>query len=154
MALVAATEFSRHIRRLTPFTHDIFACFVCSIYVYDGATDMIARFRGTDAAPTFGEALGECNLAAAVLAVCLCLHRARTPLPLDINALHLTTLVMQKITSFDLLLAGGWDVLPAAVRGLLADYAVTVGVLVSAALAAGLRSSVTIQTIALPNSSH
>ena len=125
MASVAASEFSRHIRRLTPFTHDIFACFVCSIYVYDGATDLIARFRGSDAAPTFGEALSEANLAAVVLGVCLVLHRARC-----------------------------WTVLPKAVRGFVADYAVTLAVLASAGLAGAMRNSVTIQLISLPNSSH
>ena len=58
MATVAATEFSRHIRRLTPFTHDIFTCYVCSIYCYDGITDMLARFSGKDAASSFGEVSG------------------------------------------------------------------------------------------------
>ena len=43
MALAAATQVSRHIKRLTPFTHDVFACFVCSIYLYDGVTDVLSR---------------------------------------------------------------------------------------------------------------
>ena len=35
MGLVAALELSRHIRRVTPFTHEVFACFVCSIYLHE-----------------------------------------------------------------------------------------------------------------------
>lgn len=50
MALVAATATSKHIRRLTPFTHDIFACFVCSIYLHDGVSDIVARL-GTSLCP-------------------------------------------------------------------------------------------------------
>jgi hypothetical protein len=42
MAVVAATAASKHIYRLTPFTHDVFACFVCSIYLHDGVSDVIA----------------------------------------------------------------------------------------------------------------
>ena len=78
MALVASTEFSRHIRRLTPFTHDIFACFVgaaefepvtCRLrcvgtQVPSGPTDRMlepavcrsARFTSTTAPPTSSRA--------------------------------------------------------------------------------------------------
>ena len=59
MGLVAALELSRHIRRVTPFVADVFACFVCSIYLCDGVTDVSQRF--VDAG--FGEALLETNLA-------------------------------------------------------------------------------------------
>ena len=31
MGVCACLELSRHIRRITPFTHEIFAVFVCSI---------------------------------------------------------------------------------------------------------------------------
>jgi len=80
MLLVAATEFSRHIRRLTPFTHEIFSCFVCSIYVHDGVTQVVGRFDGDGAhggggAP-FGTALFAANLALVVVVLALLLHGA------------------------------------------------------------------------------
>ena len=59
MTLCAATELSRHIRRITPFTHDIFACFVCSIYVVDGVRGVFGRFGGRPS--QFGEALFASN---------------------------------------------------------------------------------------------
>lgn len=46
LGAAAMLELSRHIRRLTRFTHDIFACFVCSIYVYEGVSSMFKRFAG------------------------------------------------------------------------------------------------------------
>ena len=82
MLLVAATEFSRHIRRLTPFTHEIFSCFVCSIYVHDGVTQVVGRFDGDGAhgdggAPNaFGTALFAANLALVVVVLALLLHGA------------------------------------------------------------------------------
>lgn len=60
MVAVAATELSRHIARLTAFTHEIFACFVCSIYVVDGVRGVLGRFGGRPA--QFGEALFATNL--------------------------------------------------------------------------------------------
>ena len=62
MLLVAATEFSRHIRRLTPFTHEIFNCFVCSIYVHDGVNDVLGRFDDSSLS-SFGDSLFALNLA-------------------------------------------------------------------------------------------
>ena len=41
MGVCAALELSRHVRRITPFTHEIFAVFVCSIYVVDGASHIL-----------------------------------------------------------------------------------------------------------------
>jgi hypothetical protein len=67
MAVVAATATSKHIRRLTPFTHDIFACFVCSIYLHDGVSDVVASLgapisgrRLFWATPGFGAASSIC----------------------------------------------------------------------------------------------
>ena len=34
--IIAAFELSRYIQKLTRFTHEIFACFVCSIYIVNG----------------------------------------------------------------------------------------------------------------------
>ena len=45
MIVVAAFEISRFIKLLTRFTHEIFAFFVCSIYIYDGASSVIKRFN-------------------------------------------------------------------------------------------------------------
>lgn len=58
MTLVAMTEFTRHIGMLTRFAHDVFACFVSSIYVVDGITGIVAQWydsgnSGDSAAPIF-----------------------------------------------------------------------------------------------------
>ena len=66
MGLIAATELSRHITRLTPFTHDIFACFVCSIYVSDGVVDIIGRFDDSTTS-TFAGSLFTLNLGEMIL---------------------------------------------------------------------------------------
>ena len=44
MCVIAFSGFSKHIQRFTPFTYEIFACFVCSIYLHDGISDVLARF--------------------------------------------------------------------------------------------------------------
>ena len=48
MLIVAALEISRYIKHLTRFIHDIFAVFVCSIYIVDGFLGMINRFVDDD----------------------------------------------------------------------------------------------------------
>ena len=49
MTIVAAFEISRFITKLTRFTHEIFAFFVCSIYIEDGISSVINRFQvGSD----------------------------------------------------------------------------------------------------------
>jgi len=47
MTLIAAFELCRFTRLLTRFTHDIFAFFVCSIYVQDGVRGVFDRFGST-----------------------------------------------------------------------------------------------------------
>ena len=109
MVAAAAVELPRLIRRLTPFTHDIFACFVCSIYVKDGFSQSISFFDEF----AFGTALWCTNLALATLCVSAFFH-----------------------------VAGGWAVLPPRLRLLVADYAVTLAVVLVTALsyaAAGVR---------------
>eukprot|EP00966_Prymnesium_polylepis_P083871 1942020-Prymnesium_polylepis.3 len=44
MFVIAFTGISNFLHRLTPFTHEIFSCFVCSLYLYDGISDVIVRF--------------------------------------------------------------------------------------------------------------
>ena len=49
MTVVAGLEMSRWIKHLTRFTHEIFAFFVCSIYIHDGVADVVehvAAFAG------------------------------------------------------------------------------------------------------------
>ena len=46
MFLIAFLRLSTLAQRFTPFTLDIFACFVCSIYVFDGMNDVYRRFEG------------------------------------------------------------------------------------------------------------
>ena len=122
MLLVAATEFSRHIRRLTPFTHEIFNCFVCSIYVHDGITQIVGRFDGVHGGAPFGTALFAANLALVVVVLALLLHGAPR-----------------------------WALLPAGARQLLADYCVTLAVLGVAALSYAFDGA-SVERIALPTS--
>ena len=101
MALIAALELSRHISRLTPFTHDIFACFVCSIYVHDGVNDVLGRFDDSTLS-RFGDSLFAFNLASITFGVSLVASGAV-----------------------------GWSVLPRPLRALIADYSVTIAVVVT-----------------------
>jgi len=100
MAACAATELSRHIVRLTPFTHEIFACFVCSIYVVDGTSEILAHASGAASVDDFGLWLFSANLALITFGVAAFLHTAH-----------------------------GWRVLPEQLRTLLVDYDVTIAVL-------------------------
>ena len=76
MVVVAMTEFSRHISTLTAFTHEIFACFVCSIYVVDGVSEILLAFNGTTM-EEFGMWLFTANLALVTFGVSAWLHTAR-----------------------------------------------------------------------------
>lgn len=106
LGVAASLELSRHIRRLTRFTHDVFACFVCSIYVYEGISSMAKRFsddhsaldgsRGSD----FGDALFGCICTVATVKMALVLSGAER-----------------------------WGALPPRVAEFLARYAVTIAVL-------------------------
>ncbi|KAL1496464.1 hypothetical protein AB1Y20_016418 [Prymnesium parvum] len=101
MGAVAALELSRHIARLTPFTHDIFACFVCSIYVHDGVSDVLGGFQDATL-PLFGASLFSLHLALLTLGASLWLSGAV-----------------------------GWRVLPRALRSFLSDYSVTLAVVLT-----------------------
>eukprot|EP00656_Telonema_subtile_P053035 TRINITY_DN7554_c0_g1_i1.p1 TRINITY_DN7554_c0_g1~~TRINITY_DN7554_c0_g1_i1.p1 ORF type:complete len:574 (+),score=136.98 TRINITY_DN7554_c0_g1_i1:245-1966(+) len=106
MTVVAGLELSRHIQTLTRFTHDIFAVFVCSIYVVDGIQGIYSRFRedsvqlGADADHSVAESLWALNLTVLLLATAFSLHRMRS-----------TRLCC------------------AALRGLLTDYALSIATL-------------------------
>ena len=76
MFLVSAFELCRWIKLLTRFTHDIFAFFVCTIYIHDGLQGIIQRFdpdKMVDLAGSFATCL---SIVTFVMA--LWLHHART----------------------------------------------------------------------------
>jgi len=75
MTLVAGFELSRWIKHLTRFTHDIFAFFVCTIYIHDGITDMIQRFHSADQVE-FGQSFFASMLAIMTFTVSIWLHGA------------------------------------------------------------------------------
>ena len=121
MVLCAALELSRHIKRITPFSHDIFACFVCSIYVVDGVRDVLGRFDGRPA--RFGAALFAANLSLLTFGASMWLSGARR-----------------------------WRFFPPGARAMVADYAVTIAVVLTT-LASCLvpLSSVDVERISLPS---
>ena len=84
MVVVAAFELSRFINLLTRFTHDIFAFFVCSIYVVDGVVGIMGR---VDTAwkkilpyddHSISEAMFALILTGILIAVALYLHSMRS----------------------------------------------------------------------------
>ena len=99
MFLVATLRLSTLARRFTPFTLDIFACFVCSIYILDGVQGCVARFEAE-------------NMAEVGLSL------------LDLNLALVTFYVSVKLQG-----APEWPCLNPRMRGFLADYAVTIAVL-------------------------
>eukprot|EP00966_Prymnesium_polylepis_P216208 5004912-Prymnesium_polylepis.1 len=122
MAVIAALELSRHISRLTPFTHDIFACFVCSIYVHDGVSDVLGRFDDSSLG-RFGDSLFALNLALITFGVSLWLSGATS-----------------------------WSVLPRRLRSLLADYSVTIAVIITTVVSYHWHvAAVDVPRIALPD---
>ena len=98
MFVIAVSGFSKHIQRFTPFTYEIFACFVCSIYLHDGISDVLARFKA-DTRAQFGSSLFDLNLALLVFFLAVQLQGARD-----------------------------WRCFPALVRAVVSDYAVTIAV--------------------------
>lgn len=62
MFLIAGLRLSSHAQRFTPFTLDIFACFVCSIYMFDGVHDVWERLE-TETMAKVGRSLLDLNLA-------------------------------------------------------------------------------------------
>ena len=105
LAAMAVARVSRYAYRLTPFTHEIFACFVCSIYLSDGISSCIARLEGSeDSFERFGTALFNLNLAAITFGGSAVLAGAVS-----------------------------WRLLPRSVRAVIADYAVTIAVVFTTA---------------------
>jgi hypothetical protein len=108
MTIISATEFCAMIKHLTRFTHDIFAFFVCSIYIVDGITDVIkdcvdtggtgANMKMYDEAE-FGRSLFSALLALIVFSMSMWLNFAVT-----------------------------WQSFGDTFRGLITDYAVTISV--------------------------
>ena len=104
MTIVAAFEISRFIARLTRFTHEIFAFFVCSIYIEDGVSSVINRFLDADDTQ-FATSLFQACLAAGTFTIAIWFHGART-----------------------------WACFGSCFRSFLADYAVTLAVVAVSAL--------------------
>ena len=107
-----AFEVSRLIAKLTRFTHDIFAFFVCSIYIYDGVTSVTQRFADIDTHHSgvsqdereFGKAVFATIIAVGTFTIALWLNGAR----------H-------------------WKAFNREIRNFLADYAVTIAVFLMSA---------------------
>eukprot|EP01052_Picozoa_sp_SAG31_P016969 SAG31_NODE_1143_length_9694_cov_5.541011_6_plen_370_part_00 len=102
MTTIASCELSRLIKHLSRFTHEIFACFVCSLYVMDGLSEVVAGFDGGEremGTEQFGEALYSVLIACAVFGMAIWLHTAVS-----------------------------WASFNATIRGLLTDYAVAASI--------------------------
>jgi len=124
MSAVAAFAWSRHITRLTPFTHDVFGCFVCSIYVTDGVTDVMDRFN-SGSLREFAISLYASNLALLTFGLSAWLAGALA-----------------------------WTVLPPRIRLFLSDYAVTIAVVATTLASYAFNDNISNQVhrIALPES--
>lgn len=124
MLAIAWFRLSRHARRCTPFTLEIFTCFVCSIYVHDGASDVYRRFNKDASVEGFAVSLLDANLAILTFALAVKLAGARA-----------------------------WSYLHPAARGWIADYAVTIAVIAGTAASYGALEDVAakILHISLPS---
>jgi hypothetical protein len=67
LLLASCLELSRLTRHLTRFTHEVFACYVCSIYIVSGLRDVLDAFLGGEAAAAAGQGEAGRGLGAAVL---------------------------------------------------------------------------------------
>lgn len=98
MFLIASTEMCRFIKLLTRFTHDIFAFFVCTIYIHDGLTGIIDRFD-PDKMVDMATSLFATVLSIITFAIALWLHFSRS-----------------------------WKSLTKSIRSFLSDYALSLAV--------------------------
>eukprot|EP01063_Lacrimia_lanifica_P028716 TRINITY_DN4241_c0_g3_i1.p1 TRINITY_DN4241_c0_g3~~TRINITY_DN4241_c0_g3_i1.p1 ORF type:complete len:571 (+),score=203.23 TRINITY_DN4241_c0_g3_i1:61-1773(+) len=101
MILVAGFELSRWILYLTRYTHEIFAFFVCSIYIHDGIVGVTNGF--STAAPVFGKSMLLAVMALVTFFVSMLLNYAPVK----------------------------WTVFTPRVREFLSDYAATIAVFVT-----------------------
>ena len=111
MLLVAALGLSTKIHILTRFAHDIFAFFVCSIYVHDGVIGALDPFN--EARPS--ASAGDSHSYSA------CLWRL-------ILTIFLVTLTLPLSRARD------WSVLSPRIRGFLADYSLSLAAGLTTAL--------------------
>lgn len=142
MTLIAAFELSRFVRYLTRFTHEIFTCFVCSIYVYGGVHDVLANFYVSgdsscaddsakcDAEP-FGTSLFMLVLALVTFLIAACItYNCNT----STSTKH--------------------PLIPVALQRLLVDYAVTIAVIVATLLSFWPRAQgadITVHRVRIPD---
>eukprot|EP01050_Picozoa_sp_SAG11_P008119 SAG11_NODE_700_length_7673_cov_7.359255_2_plen_424_part_00 len=141
MAIIAGTELCRLIKYLTRFTHDIFAFFVCSIYIHDGVKAVIDGFH-SDNEIVFGESLFSALLAILTFVISMWLNFAITWKAFDETVCHhpgcfCGTSVKNASLSFscyhrtDAMLSDQTSpvtIAPPQLRSLLTDYAVTIAV--------------------------
>ena len=139
MCAIAFSGFSKHIKRFTPFTYEIFACFVCSIYLHDGISDVFQRFAADNLA-NFGSSLFDLNLALLVFFLAVKLQaRAARQSALTICRVALQPLLLHQARRVALLVltilatatpqgARDWRFFPAILRDVISDYAVTIAV--------------------------
>lgn len=66
MLLIAAFEGSNQIGLLTRFTHETFAFYVCSIYIYNGVNDVISNFHLQEVGGAEGGGVGASVVMAAL----------------------------------------------------------------------------------------
>jgi len=78
MAAISAFELCRYTRLLTRFTHDIFAFFVCSIYILDGVRGIFDRFADYKSAADPGNALLAMVMAIAIVLIAIALGFANS----------------------------------------------------------------------------
>lgn len=74
MMVVALTRFSKHINLMSRFTKEVFAVFVCTIYVDDGMSELISTGVGHHGEP--GKVVMSVNLAIMVVVAAACLSSA------------------------------------------------------------------------------
>ena len=81
MVLIAAFEGSNKIGLLTRFTHETFAFYVCSIYIYNGVKDVISNFHfeDDDGADSFGASVFMAVLAVLAFVTSLVLSSCYSP---------------------------------------------------------------------------
>eukprot|EP01060_Flectonema_neradi_P024369 TRINITY_DN3312_c0_g1_i3.p1 TRINITY_DN3312_c0_g1~~TRINITY_DN3312_c0_g1_i3.p1 ORF type:complete len:552 (+),score=62.18 TRINITY_DN3312_c0_g1_i3:35-1690(+) len=101
MIIVAGFEMTRWIKYLTRYTHEIFAFFVCSIYIHDGIADIVKNFHVGDS-----DAVKK-SFYLLLLSMC--------------------TFGISMVLNF----ATSWKIFTPRIRELITDYAVTIGVFVT-----------------------
>eukprot|EP01059_Diplonema_ambulator_P015316 TRINITY_DN26425_c0_g1_i1.p1 TRINITY_DN26425_c0_g1~~TRINITY_DN26425_c0_g1_i1.p1 ORF type:complete len:555 (+),score=153.62 TRINITY_DN26425_c0_g1_i1:34-1665(+) len=121
MTLVAGFEMSRWIAHLTRYTHEIFAFFVCSIYIHDGVADIVKHFH-VDTDEAFGKSI--------FLVMMACL-----------------TFTLSMFLNF----APSWNMFTPTIREFASDYAVTIAVFVTIGVSYMFGSHAEVDRVEMPD---